>query len=389
MIGKMNNGFQTVIKVKINFMKNIITSPSRLFLSNILLLLFILAGVESDVIAQENAGVSWREALDQEDHWYSGEEAERIADNVVLYQNNNGGWLKNIDMADPLDEAQKELLRNEKSRKMGTTIDNGATHTQMRYLARVYTATGEGNYKEAFLKGVDYLLAAQYENGGWPQFYPLKKGYYEHITYNDGAMIGVMELLKKIVNNEQIYSFVDAERKQEIKEAIDKGLEVILATQVKVDGKLTVWAAQHDKDNFSPARARAYELPSLSGKESVAIVEYLMEIEDPSEGVKQAIRSAVQWFETAKIYGKKVVWINDSTLPEGRDRKVIEDPSGGPLWGRFNEIGTNKAIFVGRDGVVKYNLNEIERERRVGYNYIDNYAENLLKKDYPEWEANH
>jgi PelA/Pel-15E family pectate lyase len=364
-------------------------SPSGLTARGVLLLILTLTGVESQLRAQGNETVSWREAQHKDEQWYSSEEAKRIADNVLLYQNINGGWLKNVDMADPLDEAEKNRLRKEKFRKSGTTIDNGATHTQLRYLAKVFTATGKEKYKESFLKGVDYLLTAQYENGGWPQFYPLRKGYYMHITYNDGAMIGVMELLRKIAKNEQPYSFVDEERKKKAKEAIDKGLEVILATQVKVDGELTVWAAQHDKDDFSPAKARAYELASLSGKESVGIVEYLMEIENPSEEVKQAIRCAVQWFEKAKITGKRVIWIKDSTLPKGRDRKVIEDPSGDPLWGRFNEIGTNRAIFVGRDGVVKYNLNEIERERRVGYSYIDNYAEKLLKKDYPEWEANH
>lgn len=355
-------------------------------IQRIALLYILILLCAGSSFGQSGEVISWREALHQEKEWYSSEEAQRIAGNVLLYQNNNGGWSKNVDMAAKLSAVEKDRLRKNKSKDIGTTIDNGATHTQLRYLAKVIDATGKEEYKEAFLEGVDFLLEAQYDNGGWPQFYPIKKGYYEHITYNDGAMIGVMDLLRRIARNDELYSFVDRERKERAEQAIDKGLEVILATQVRVDDELTIWAAQHDKDDFSPAKARAYELPSLSGKESVGIVEYLMELENPSEEVKRSVRSAVQWFDDNKITGKKVVWLKDPTSPKGRDRKMIEDPSGGPLWGRFNEIGTNRAIFVGRDGVVKYNLNEIERERRINYNYIDNYAEDLLNTDYPEWE---
>jgi len=130
-----------------------------------MLLILILTGVETQLRAQENTVISWREAQRQEEKWFSGKEAGRIADNVMLYQNNNGGWLKNIDMAAPLNEVRKSQLRKEKVLKSGTTIDNGATHTQLRYLAKVFTATGKENHKNSFLKGVDYLLAAQYKNG--------------------------------------------------------------------------------------------------------------------------------------------------------------------------------------------------------------------------------
>lgn len=343
-------------------------------------------GISFGYTAPTSGKVSWRKALHQNESWYGSEEAQRIADNVVIYQNNNGGWLKNIDMADTLSEAQKKQFRKEKSRKSGTTIDNGATHSHMRYLAMVYTATGEESYKNSFLKGVDYLLAAQYKNGGWPQFYPLRIGYYSHITFNDDAMIGVMELLRDISIGDKPYDFVDTGIRKKAKMAIDKAVEIILEMQVEVNGKKTVWAAQHDKDDLSPAKARAYELPSLSGKESVGIVEYLMGIENPGEDVKQAIRSAVAWFEESKITGLKVEWVKDEEKPRGRDRIVVEESGAGPLWARFYEIGTNRPMFVGRDGVIKDHLEEIERERRVGYSYLDNYAENLLEKDYPEWE---
>ena len=365
-------------------MKNYKDYPRQV--TGMFLMLFLIIGSTASCQSKK---MNWHKAQIQPAEWYSSENAIEIANNVLLYQHNNGGWQKNIDMAKPLDDEEIQQLKEEKSNKIGTTIDNGATHTQLRYLAKVYDATKNDTYKKAFLKGIDYLLEAQYKNGGWPQFYPIKKGYYEHITYNDGAMIGVMELLRNIAENNEPYSFVNTARREKAQKAVDKGLEIILATQVEVDGKLTVWCAQHDKEDFSPAKARAYELPSLSGKESTEIVEYLLKLKNPSEEVKTSIRSAVKWFEENKIMGEKVVWVQDESLPEGHDRVVVKDPSGGPLWARFNELDTNKPMFVGRDGIVKRHLEEIEQERRIGYSYIDNYAENLLKTDYPKWEATH
>ena len=46
--------------------------------------------------------------------------------------------------------------------------------------------------EQAFLKGVDHILAAQYPSGGWPQFYPPSAQYHRHITFNDNSMVRVM-----------------------------------------------------------------------------------------------------------------------------------------------------------------------------------------------------
>jgi PelA/Pel-15E family pectate lyase len=66
---------------------------------------------------------------------------------------------------------------------------------------------------------------------------------------------------------------------------------------------------------------------------------------------------------------------------------VVQDPAAPPLWARFYEIGTNRPIFSGRDGVVRYSLAEIELERRVNYSWLGPYAADLLAKDYPAWKA--
>jgi PelA/Pel-15E family pectate lyase len=323
--------------------------------------------------------VGWRNAMKQPTPWYGGLEAVRIADNLLLYQRDIGGWDKNIDMALALGPVERAEIAKEKSDPQAhSTIDNDATYTQLRYLARVYTATKQPRFAESFRRGFAYLIKAQYPNGGWPQFYPLRDGYWSHITYNDDAMIGVMDLLRDIAARRPEFAFLgDAERAQ-AKLAIDKGVECILKTQVVQGGKLTVWCAQHDEKTLRPAKARAYEHPSLSGSESVGVVQFLMGIERPSPEVVKAVESAVAWFRASKITGIRVE-------RKGLDTTVVEDAAAPPLWARFYELGTNRPIFSGRDSVVKYSMAEIEYERRNGYRwYVDRPAK-LLEVDYPEW----
>jgi PelA/Pel-15E family pectate lyase len=337
-------------------------------------------------VAPKGSGVTWRQCLQQKPEWYGSDEAVRIADNLLVYQRDTGGWPKNIDMAKPMNASQKATLLKEKGKRDDSTIDNNTTYTQMRYLARVYAAKKQEAYKASFLKGLDFILDAQYANGGWPQF-PFKKGYYSHITFNDDAMVGVMSELQEINVGKGEFALVDDARRARIKTAVDKGLDCILRCQVVVDGKRTVWCAQHDETTLAPAPARAYEKISLSGSESVGLVRYLMGIPKPSPEVVEAIEGAIRWFEKARITGLKQVMKPDASLPKGFDKVVVPDPSAPPLWARFYEIGSNRPIFCGRDGIIKFKLAEIEHERRVGYSWYTTGPADLLEKDYPAWKA--
>ncbi|MFT5368094.1 MAG: PelA/Pel-15E family pectate lyase [Candidatus Latescibacterota bacterium] len=359
--------------------------PSK---SKYIYLLVTIALIIIPTIAQAQqrpSGPSWRGILRHPTEWYGTEEAIRIADNVLLYQHKNGGWGKNVNMAKVFDDTEKAKIIEE-TKTVQTTIDNGATFTQMRFLARVYQASNAKRFKDSFLLGTDYLLAAQYENGGWPQFYPIRKGYYQHITFNDGAMIGVMSLLRDISQEKEPFTFVDQPRRDRATTAINKGLEIILKTQITANGKQVAWCAQHDRETLLPAKARAYELPSISGSESVGIVRYLMEIENPDAHIIQSIKSAVSWFERSKLLGIVVERKEDPSLKRGYDRIVVQKPDAPPMWGRFYDIESNRVIFVGRDSIIKYNLADIEHERRIGYSYLGNYATRLLEKEYPAWK---
>ena len=166
--------------------------------------------------------------------FYLTDEARRIGDQVLLYQRVTGGWPKNIDMAKPLSKEERDKVEHDKARLDDSTIDNNATTTQVVYLARLYQGTGDKRYREGFRRGVEYLLSGQYANGGWPQFWPSARGYQLQITYNDGAMVNTMRLLRDIAEQQEPYGgkLTDKAMRKRAQEAFDKGLECILRTQI-------------------------------------------------------------------------------------------------------------------------------------------------------------
>jgi pectate lyase len=315
--------------------------------------------------------------LKNSEQWFSTDEAAKIANNIMSYQSPLGGFPKNIDTT------SKPYIGNKEGLK--PTFDNGATVDELRFLARYYRATKEAAAKASFLRGFDYIIGAQYPNGGFPQTYPPGNGYHKYITFNDSTMVRLLEFLQETAES-QTYDFLDDLRRAKAKTAFDRGIDCILKCQIRVNGKLTAWCAQHDEITLEPRGARTFELPSLSGAESVGIVRLLMSVRNPSTNIIVAVRSAVEWFETAKIKGIKIVEMKDEKSPSGKDKRVVEAAAAPPIWARFYEIGTNRPIFADRDGVKRYKLSEIGYERRNGYGWYGYWAEKLLEKEYPEWE---
>ena len=280
----------------------------------------------------------------------------KVADQILLYQRVTGGWPKNIDMSVPLSDAEKAQVLAEKKRTDDSTIDNGATSKQLKYLAETYQLTREEKYRAAFLKGLQYLLSGQYPNGGWPQFWPNPKGYQVHITYNDDAIANILFLFQRIIAQEPPYQgdLTTDSLRQHLQESFDKGIDIILKTQIIVDGKPTVWCQQHDHITLQPAKARAYELPSFCSAESVPLVQLLMSLPRPSPEVKKAIDGAIEWFKSHQ-------------LPDGR-------------WARFYDLKEGKPFFCDRDGIPRRSINEIGDERRYGYQWYNTRPNQILQK---------
>jgi PelA/Pel-15E family pectate lyase len=322
-------------------------------------------------------------------HWYRGDDEEgvvrplpsqrryettegrAIADNVLLYQKENGGWPKNYDMYAVLTEEQRATVHASRG-GVNTTFDNGATYSHVTFLAEAYARTGDERYREACLRGIDFMLAAQNRSGGWPQFYPDTSGYRRYITFNDGAMAGVMHVLLRIAQGDPSFLFVDSTRVRHVRTAVRRGVECILRCQVVQGGLPTVWAQQHDDLDYRPRGARSYEPAALASLESAGIMRLLMRLDRPGVDVISAVKHAAAWFEGATIRGIRVEVVGDpaigtDALTSGRDVRVVADSAAPPLWARYYALGTGRPLFCNRDGRVVYSLAEVERERRMGY----------------------
>lgn len=318
------------------------------------------------------------------EEWYGSEESLKVAENVLLYQRDIGGWPKNTPIHKPLSEAEKAKVNDDKGTN-DAIFDNSATTTEMKFLARMYNKCNNNTYKESFNKGLDFILDAQYENGGWPMFWPLRKGYYTHITFNDNAIVNILAMLRDISDKKPLFSSVTSnENLARVENAYTKGIDVIIKTQIVVNGKRTVWCAQHDEVTYLPAKARSYELPSFSGAESVGIIRLLMEIPNPSPEIIESVQGAIEWLNEHRI--KNTRWDAFTNSEGQKDRRIVTDPMAGDMWARFYDLETQEPYVCDRDGIKKKTLEEIGYERRNGYSWYTDDPQEVINK-YPAWKA--
>lgn len=307
--------------------------------------------------------------------WFTSPEGTQILAAILSFQTPSGGWSKRTDMSKPRQPGQAFGVEEEYI----PTFDNDATSFQLQLLARAYSITNNKIYEKAFARGLQLILDAQYPNGGWPQNYPLVGGYHDHITYNDNLMRNLLVLLNQVATGKGDYAFTSTQQRKAASASVKKGLSCIVQTQVKVDGKLTIWGAQHDRITLVSAKARNFEMVSLATSESAALVQFLMSLDNPDVDIVAAVHGAAHWMDTNKIIGKR--WDRHQAEP-------VDDVSAPLLWARFYEIGTNKPLFGDRDNSVHYKLSEISEERRKGYAWY-NTAGNKLLENYQHWSQTH
>ena len=305
----------------------------------------------------------------------SGDTARRVADIVLSFQTPSGGWSKHVDMTVRPRQSGESYYSESDRWQYIATIDNGATTGQMRFLATVFEATNEPRYRDAFLRALEYLRRAQFPNGCWPQVYPLQGGYHDAATFNDDATVNVLRVLRDIAWGR--LSWVPAPDRERASAMLDRGVGCILASQVFVAGKRTAWGQQHDPLTLAPVQARSYEPASLSGRESAGIAELLMTLRNPSEPIVRAVHAAVDWFRETAIHGYEYDF----------ERGLAAKPGAGPIWARMYEIGTNRPIFSNRDGVIRYDWNELT-DRRTGYAWFGEEPKAVLER-YERWSRTH
>jgi PelA/Pel-15E family pectate lyase len=320
---------------------------------------------------------------------YAPAQVREIVANILLFQRENGGWPKDYDMLAILTEEQKAAALATK-RRADTSFDNGNLHSQVDYLARACAAANEPAWRDACVRGFDFLLAAQYANGGFPQRYPKPKDFHAHITFNDGVMIGILNVLKDAADGQPHFAWLDAVRRNKAGEAVRRGVECILKCQIRVNGALTGWCQQHDEQTFEARPARTFELASICPQETTEIVRFLLRVEAPSDDILRAVDAAVAWLRQTKLSGIRVEKAKAPLAEFERhsadfDAVVVQDAKAPPLWARHYEIESGRPIFAGRDGVKRYALAEIERERRTGTPWYGGWPLKFLEKEYSPW----
>lgn len=332
----------------------------------------------------------WKNGQDMDGYpVYRPEQVREIADNLLRYQRANGGWPKDFDPLRVLsDDQQRELL--EQRGQHDTSFDNRATYPEVEYLAQAYQRMGDERYRDAALAGMEFILQAQYANGGWPHTYPSRKNYYPRITMVDDVMVGVLTTIRHIATQPERYDFVPAELRRRVADSLARGDACLLKLQVRAGGQLTGWASQYDEVTLEPCGGRAFELAGLTSAESVGALKYLMRLENPSLAVRQAIESGVAWLERSQIKNLRLERVPAEPVrfqhhTSRFDLVAVEDPAAPPLWARFYEIDTNRPFMANRDGKKVYRLADVERERRTGYSWYGAYARGLLEHDYPAW----
>lgn len=386
------------------FRKVIVSLPNNfsfyLIMKQIIILLLCLCTMLSGCSREQQKGAATIEQcpsiagfLDGIHHWnllHEVRDYERIdtsdyraiADNLLAYQNLDGGWMKNIDWLAVLNVDSVVAALDDHYRQ--STLDNRNTFPQIEYLAQVYGLTHDERYKYGAVNGLRYLLDTQKRNGGW-------RGWdVDAITMNDEVTPGSLHLFQRIIDGDPIYSWLDDKTLQRIKEGYERGLQMILKCQVRQDGVLTAWAQQYDNETLEPCGARTFELPGLTANESCPVIELLMDVRNPSDEIKTAVCSAVTWLKQVAIEGLR---IEEVPLPKEKqfnheypfDRVTVADTAAPRIWARFYELADNTPFFCCRSGQKVASLAEVNGERRTGYDWYGYWPERVLSR-FETWK---
>jgi PelA/Pel-15E family pectate lyase len=310
--------------------------------------------------------------------------ARHVADQIVSFQTPAGGWGKNVDRRGPLRQRGQNWVATGAS-YVGT-IDNNATTTELRFLARVQARTPGADgarYRDSFLKGLRYLFQAQYPNGGFPQIYPLEGGYHDAITFNDDALVDVAGLFQSVAARQGDYAFVPPAVAGQARDAVDKVMQLILATQVTAGGVRTAWGQQHDALTLAPVGARNFEPTALVSRESGGVLMFLMALPAPSPQVVSAVHAGAAWLKRAALLD--IAW-TAGAAPEGRRR--VASQGDGPIWSRYYDLATMRPIFGDRDRSIHDDVNELSLERRNGYGWYGSWPTAVLAA-YETWSRAH
>ena len=280
--------------------------------------------------------------------------AEQSADAIVTGQHPSGGWHYFIDF-DP--SGVEEWYEDVASKCWGweefyyycgnCTFDDEVTVGAARFLLDLYLETDNEEFRAPLLKAIDFVLAAQRPNGGWPQRYPpctdgtkANPDYTQYYTYNDAVIPTNIDFLLEA-----------SERlgKEEYRKAAIRGMDFVKASQLPPPQ--AGWAQQYDED-MQPAAARSCEPKAIS------LIDTLQCIQNLQKYYK--ITGDRKYLEGIP---KAIDWIAKSALPS-------DHMDGGKYTHAiFYEPGTNRPLYAHREGTTK----------KTGRYWVDSNPTDILR----------
>lgn len=256
-------------------------------------------------------------------------QAARDAGRALAWgQKKAGGWDHRADLSGLTADALRPRLADGRC-----TFDDDISQGALRALIALDDLLEERWLTDAIQRGIEHLLEAQNDAGSWPQWFPLRGGYHDLATFNDGA---INDCIRTALLAADRYGRTDCEA------AALKGGEYIIAS--RLNPPRAGWAQQYDAAG-RPAPARSFEPAALCPAVTARNLRTLLMLHHRTGESRflAPIRSAISWLESSR-------------REDGR-------------WARFLDPDTGKALYADRDGSIHESVETLSEERRSGYSW--------------------
>lgn len=244
--------------------------------------------------------------------------AVRVGDALARTQHKSGGWA---------------LIGDTMARQSdgSCTFDDDTTQAALRFLMHLAQEFAHAWLTRAVHLGLNHMLRAQYRDGSWPLWYPLKGGWPDYATFNDYC---IKNCITTMLEAHRLY------RDERYLESARRGGDFIIASQLPAPQR--GWAQQYGTD-MQPAWARHFEPPAVCSAVTAGCIRSLIELyEDTGDPQWLApIPAAIDWLERSQC---------------------------GTRWARFYSVGTNRPVYAEHKRIV-YTREEITQERRDHYRW--------------------
>ena len=310
------------------------------------------------------------------------EAARSTAGALVSGQHRTGGWDYIIEF-DPAKRGDYPYLvggpaRDEYPSRRYTTFDDNVSQAALRLLMRVDHALefDDEEIHSAALYALDRVAEEQYPNGAWPQrFYranafdpaahqPKKaslpetwsrtwpaEDYRDRYTLNDNTLADLIDVFLEAA---RIYD------EPSYREIAMRGGNFLLRAQLPEPQP--GWAQQYDAE-MHPAWARVFEPPSVTGGEARSVLRILLTLfrETGEKRFLEPIPRALEYYRSL-------------ILPPEEDppaRRLRTCPGATPCLARFNELRTNRPLFITKGTMVRVPGRPVFRDDGYEVSYSD------------------